>query len=372
MEIREISFFNSFQCAGGACSETCCRGWLIPLEEEDQARLKKERGLFWLKYRLATWCGLKDNFNSTSRYCPFFNKDGLCSMQLQKGHDFIPEVCRSYPRYYRNNGCFEERMIDLSCIEGAKLWFENCFDFSFRIYDGAPESGRYGSNDEEDFLHALESVRKEMADSLLQVKTANELNHLLSRIDAYGEAAQKAYLNEEKDFLGRQPFATYQEKEAGDFACFPYDGRILAKILRTHLYSERLSVANPTLYRLCRSYIETERATKDMAGLLKQLFESFLKRYERYVPYYGALYAYYLYQNFLNIYDDYSFRRNLRLGMIHLNVKFLFDVLMEHDTGTFGDAEFVRSLTVYNRRAYFNETIKDEMYRALEEMTAPA
>ncbi len=369
MEIREISFFNSFQCAGGACSETCCRGWLIPLEEEDQARLKKERGLFWLKYRLATWCGLKDNFNSASRYCPFFNKDGLCSMQLQKGHDFIPEACRSYPRYYRNFGSFEERMIDLSCIEGAKLWFANCFDLSFQTYDGTPESGRFGSNEDAGYLRALLKIREEMIRPLLKVKTAGELSSLLHQIDAYGEAAQKAFLAEENDHLEKHPFAC--DFDEGELCgLFPFDADIFADLMRTHLFSERLSFANPTLYKLCKLYIDAERSTRDMKKLWKTACTSFLERYAHYVPYYGAQYAYYLYQHFLNIYDDYSFRRNLRMGMIHLNVKFLFDVLLERAQGAFSDDDFVRTLSVYNRRAYFNGTIMDEMYRVVETMTA--
>ncbi len=385
MEIREISFFKTFQCAGGNCSETCCRGWIIPLEKEDVDRLKKERGRLGLRIFLATFGGLKENFNSNSKYCPFFNEEGLCSMQLAKGHDFIPEACRSYPRYYRNHGYFEEQMIDLSCIEGAKLWFANCFDLSFRTYDGEPESGRYGSNEDEAFLRSLESVRSEMCDALLRVETVEELNRLFWKIDAYGEAAQKAFLNEENDHLRRHPFSAMPAEAAPDGGAsndapadrtgyaksrfLPFDAEIFEKMMRMHLFSERLAVANPTLYKLCNLYFDMERSTKDLHAHWRKLSASFLERYARYVPYYAALYAYYLYQHFLNIYDDYSFRRNLRMGLIHLNMKFLFDVLLEAKTGTFTEDDFVRTTAVYNRRAYFNGTIRDEIYRVLETLT---
>ncbi|MBO4902058.1 MAG: flagellin lysine-N-methylase [Lachnospiraceae bacterium] len=370
MKIREISFFRDFCCNAGKCEETCCRGWIIPLEKEDAERMKNAGGLLGLRLFFATSGHLRDQFNSSSAVCPFLNRDGLCSMQLAKGHDFLPEACRSFPRFYRNYGAFEERLIDLSCIEGAALWFSRFKELDFHETEGEPESGRFGSNEDEDYLLTLVACRQEMTDALLAVETVADLRDVLARIDAYASEAQQAFLKENGAWLAENPFVTYRPDELckPESNLFPFDANVYEEIMHTHLYGERLSLGNPTLYGYCQLFFRKLNAAKPFRRHWAELADDLLAKYPQYVPYYAGLYAYYLLQHFLKTFDDYSFRRNVRMGLIHLNMKFLFDVLLWEQKGDFDDKDFIKTVAVYNRRAYFNEQIMDEMYRTVEKM----
>ena len=389
MIIREISYYREFACLASACPETCCRGWIIPLEPEDVERMKSQKGLLGLKLFYATGGGLKQNFNSSSATCPFLNRKGLCSMQLSKGHDFLPEACREYPRFFRNYGLWEERYIDLSCIAGAQLWFDQFRDLTFTVEEGDPVSGKDSTNEDEAYLRALDQCRADMVSALLRVTTAEELIRTFTQIDAFAHNLQDAYLHRPDTAIGElskfpsllhplrvaeNPVASPDGQNApltGDALCkpentgiFPFGAKTYRTIMKSHLFSERLAVANPGLYDLCKLYYEIGggKFSKEWP----KLAGDFLIRYERYVPYYASLFSYYLLQHFLRTYEDYSFLRNIRTGLIHVNMKFFFDVLLEHTAKSFTDADFVHNLAVYNRRAYFNGQILDEMYASLE------
>ena len=356
MEIREISYYRQFQCYASACEQTCCRGWIIPLEEEDIGRFRKEKGLLRLKLLLATRLGTRHSFNASSATCPFQDEKKLCSLQLLKGHDFIPEAFREYPRFYRNYGLWEERMIDLSCIAGAKLWFDHHRDLSWNVSDGAPVCGKDSTNDDEDYLRALDRIRQEYIRLLLSVETAEDLIRTLCTIDSHAQSLQDFCLH--AGTCKSVPRIT--EVRESTPGIFPFGASTFCNIMKTHLFGERLAVANPALYALCRLYFDMgatafTRKWPDLAG-------DFLIRHERYASYYASLFAHYLGQHFLRCYEDYSFLRNIRMGLIHLNMKFFFDVLFKNAKGTFTDADFVRNIAVYNRRGYFNMQIQEEMY----------
>lgn len=364
MEIRELSYFQQFTCLASECPETCCRGWIIPLDEEDERRLKAQKGILGLKLFLATRGWLANNFNPSSEVCPFLNREGLCSMQLKKGHDILPEACREYPRFYRNYGLWEEQYIDLSCIAGAKLWFDHYNDLKIIKREGDPVSGKDSTNEDEEYLLALDHCREEMIGALFGVKTTEDLLAVFSAIDLQAKKLQETGLraNGEKELL--KALATFGQQPTSGIKIFPLDAEAIGKIMKTHLFSERLKTANPNLYTLCKLYYDYGSRRFEREWTRSAL--DFLKRNERYVPYYASLYAFYLYQHFLRCYEDYSFIRNVRTGFIHVNMKFLFDVLWERSNGKITDDVFVHGLAVYNRRAYFNAQILDEMYAALD------
>ncbi len=369
MEIRELSFFQNFQCLGADCPETCCRGWLIPLEPEDIERMGQEKGLFRLRYLLATGWGVKKHFNSSSGICPFLNRKGLCSMQLEKGHDFLPEACREYPRFYRNWGPWEERMIDLSCIAGARLWFDHFRDLTFTSHEGEPVSGKDSTNEDETYLKALECLRQKMTEALLKADSLQDVQHVLFVIDDFAKELQGTYLHASDTRIAHAKMLDFDKKlckpEEGK-TLFPFPAQTYQKLMKTHLFSERLAHANPSLHMLCKLYYDEADFPNRFSKMWDTWAASFLERYPKYIPYYASLYAYYLYQHFLWTYEDYSFLKNIRTGLIHINMKFLFDVLLERAQKTISDDDFISTISVYNRRAYFNMKILDEMYAAVQ------
>ena len=210
MEIHEISFFEEFECIGGKCKQTCCEGWQIPLSDDDLERFMDTKGLLKLKIMAAISEGEPKVFNSDCYRCPFHNRHGLCDMQRKRGHDFIPEVCRSYPRFVRNYGEFAERYIDLSCIAGARLFMKHAHDLHCVIRDGDSDCALSVTNDDTDFLRALIKDRTDMTAALLSAASFEDLIYTLNTIDSYAIHIQNAYLKGDPDHIHSLSFASFK------------------------------------------------------------------------------------------------------------------------------------------------------------------
>ncbi|MBR6315900.1 MAG: flagellin lysine-N-methylase [Lachnospiraceae bacterium] len=398
MEIRELDWYQDFSCIGGDCPQTCCRGWIIPLSPEDIARLQGVHGTLGLRIFAAAGGWTRGNFNQKSRQCPFWNKEGLCELQLQKGHSFIPDACQSYPRFFRNYGIFEQRTLDLSCVQAARMFTQHAGNISFHATEGEPATIPCSTNDDPEFLDDLIRVRDEMileltgicdlvnnknsaaAPERRQVKEPDsalkandftlQLDALLRRMFAFACDAQSASLGQNEAFtfcFSNKKSVTAQPQPGKPHihlsesqSMFPLPVNTLRKLLDSSLYHPNLAYSNPKLYELCQDAFAF--LASDSAKI-----PDFLSRHPETMLLYTGYLTYYLHQYFLRIYETYSYRRQVALGIIHLNLLFLLDVTYEKKHGSLSSEEFSQILAVYNRRAYFSDKIQDALYRIFED-----
>ncbi len=364
MEIRKISFYDMFTCLAGACPHTCCHGWMIPLTPEDRTRFKEQKGLF--KLSLLTRISSEDFycFNKGSMTCPFVNDEGLCSLQLKMGHDFIPEACRMFPRFYRNYGPFEERYLDLSCIAAASIFLEGYDGMSLVISDEEPASEPCTTNDDSAFLDELLSLRDVILKRLEGITDAGSLNRALKDIRGYSSMMQRSYLEGLSGFAESHPFDDSSFTDENDL--FPLSIDIINSVMNSSFYHSRLKHTNPMLYKLCRLYFDDSSGITDSDEKWKAAVGDFVSRNKEAVPISTAYYAYYLYLYFLKSYEDYSFVRNASMGIIHINLILLFSVLLEQSEPGSYSKNLAALIASYDRRACFNDEIMDEMYHCLD------
>ncbi len=449
MEIIQLDWYQDFSCIGGDCPQTCCRGWIIPLSPEDITRLQSAHGTLGLRIFAAAGGWTRDNFNQKSRQCPFWNKKGLCELQLQKGHEFIPDACQSYPRFFRNYGIFEQRTLDLSCVQAARMFTQHAGSISFHAAEGESATILCCTNDDPEFLNDLIRVRDEMIqeltgicalanngngeaepkqepelkcrqtqepesapiigqpqeqDSALKAKDFTlRFDTLLRRMFAFACDAQSASLGQNEAFTFRfsdkhsvtaQPQPDTSHINAAETkSMFPLPVNTLRKLLDSSLYHPNLAYSNPKLYELCQdafAFLASDSITKPGTKSARSAQETstetpqqdqnkvqtdgyqiitaeFLSRHLKTMPLYTGYLAYYLHQYFLRIYETYSYRRQVALGIIHLNLLFLLQVTYEKRHGSLSSEEFSQILAVYNRRAYFSDKIQDELYRLFED-----
>lgn len=128
------AFYDQFQCLASECRFTCCKGWEITFSKKDYLSLKRQDGSPELNENMKkTLRRVKKGTLSEKRYgkfdlaggcCPLQRADGLCSLQLEKGFEALPEVCRVFPRgaNYSDSG-YLERSLSPAC-EGVLelLW----------------------------------------------------------------------------------------------------------------------------------------------------------------------------------------------------------------------------------------------------------
>jgi len=150
--ILQPEYLSKFKCVGGACTDSCCKGWRVSIDKKT-----------YLKYRRADDKELlamldkhikrerKEDVKSDDAYakvglvngdCPFLDAKNLCVIQSKLGYDGLSDVCAIYPRHYKIVDKKLERGATLSCPEIARLALFNEEGISFERVDEEPEVGR--------------------------------------------------------------------------------------------------------------------------------------------------------------------------------------------------------------------------------------
>jgi len=98
MKVYRPNYIKNFKCDGKICDSRCCRDWRIVLDEETREK--------YLRLPAAT----REKFFShvdeaaqvfkmkKSGACPFLNENFLCTLQIERGEEFLPAICQSFPR----------------------------------------------------------------------------------------------------------------------------------------------------------------------------------------------------------------------------------------------------------------------------------
>ncbi len=115
-------YYPKFQCIGGACPHNCCIGWEIDIDSETYLKYQGISGDFGNRIRQSV--SLEDTPHfilQEAERCPFLNHENLCDIILEKGEDFLCQICNDHPRF-RNffSGCTEVG-LGLCCEEAARL-----------------------------------------------------------------------------------------------------------------------------------------------------------------------------------------------------------------------------------------------------------
>lgn len=117
----KLEFYDDFVCTGGSCSFTCCEGWEIAVDEDT-----------YLKWKNSSWKSgcLSENITTKKsrtkkelhtikmgphKSCSFLNEEGLCSVVIECGEEFIPATCRTFPRLENRFGRLKEYSLSCAC-----------------------------------------------------------------------------------------------------------------------------------------------------------------------------------------------------------------------------------------------------------------
>lgn len=358
MQIKRISILNEFQCTGADCSVNCCRGWKVPVDHDMYMKYLNEKGVFGTLLR----CSIEKKedlvaFRSTFRGCPFWGFDRLCTMQKKHGTEYMPAVCIQFPRQLYNLEFFCEETLYLACPEAARLFLVSVSEnkaFDFTETQGCAGYEVNTTNDDRVFLDYLLKSRDELA-SMLRSGTRFDSMAILE----YGRDAQNAC-------LGSAALPSPLNYQSGQH--YVIDREKMNKLFFNGFYHPSLRTLSPFLFRLCRKYIrnfgirilsDPGAADRKFARLKEIVYEkvpdldNLLNRY----------YEYYLYTNFLDIYEDYSFSKHLLFGIAKTNMLWLFLALYTKNRKQAGTDEIAKIIAVYERRApQIEDALKSSLF----------
>jgi lysine-N-methylase len=135
-------YMADFKCISSNCTDTCCAGWDINIDEDTYNRYVNSHG------RLKSLLGEKftenkyehDFFNGgfmvleLENKCPFLNPNMLCDIHGNFGEENLCITCKNYPRVFNIvDGVYEKSGLP-SCIEVCTKALLNKDKMEFKEY----------------------------------------------------------------------------------------------------------------------------------------------------------------------------------------------------------------------------------------------
>lgn len=126
------SFYDEFKCIASECTDNCCIGWEIDIDDQTLLKYEKIKGDFGDEIR-SQIVKSPDGSNcfrlSENDRCPFLNKHNLCRIIINCGEDALCDICKNHPRFYEWFPGVTECGLGLSCEEVCRLLLrdENSF-----------------------------------------------------------------------------------------------------------------------------------------------------------------------------------------------------------------------------------------------------
>ncbi|MBQ4549737.1 MAG: flagellin lysine-N-methylase [Oscillospiraceae bacterium] len=142
MELIYPSYYKAFSCIASACPDSCCHEWEVQVDAESAERYRSMEGELGDALRSYLYDEDGETYlrNEHGR-CPMWRADGLCRIQVERGHDELCTVCQQFPRLRHDYGDFLELGLELSCPEAARLILETPLELVTESVPGgeAPE-----------------------------------------------------------------------------------------------------------------------------------------------------------------------------------------------------------------------------------------
>lgn len=120
--------YEKFACIGGRCPLTCCKGWEITVDSETYGKWKNE---FTNADNVRHTVSKKKSYGKVEykinmgqgKCCPYFNEEGLCGIVIRYGEEYLPTICRQFPRIINEYDGRKEKTLSCACPEVVDLLF---------------------------------------------------------------------------------------------------------------------------------------------------------------------------------------------------------------------------------------------------------
>ena len=126
-------FYDSFKCIADKCTDSCCIGWEIDVDEVAFDKYQKLQSPLGDEIRS---CITESEDGSScfklseNKRCPFLNENNLCDIIIKCGESFLCDICSEHPRFYEWFPGVTECGLGLCCEEVCRILLENEEPFS--------------------------------------------------------------------------------------------------------------------------------------------------------------------------------------------------------------------------------------------------
>lgn len=171
-------FYDAFKCIADKCTDSCCVGWEIVIDNDSLSEYKKLNTEFGEKIReniTEDECGSKIFKLDEQERCPFLNEKNLCDIITNCGEDSICYICKEHPRFYNDFAEATEYGLGLCCEEVCRLLIENDAPLGFVSEDdGFPDDYYVNGENEPEYYKVTYKLREEFYEVLSGEESYNE------------------------------------------------------------------------------------------------------------------------------------------------------------------------------------------------------
>lgn len=185
-------FYDSFKCIADKCSDSCCIGWEIDV---DEIALEKYQNIFTAfgehicSQIIQTDDGSHCFKLSEKERCPFLNENNLCNIIIKCGENYLCDICREHPRFYEWFIGVTECGLGLCCEEVCRILLENEEPFSLIEESDGEEIVLENKEDiaESDLYIFLSAFREKLFEILFnkEISFEEKLVKVLSKTEAF-------------------------------------------------------------------------------------------------------------------------------------------------------------------------------------------
>ena len=170
-------YYIDFQCKADQCRRTCCSSWRIPISHEEYNKLITMECSEELNRRVHSTFVMpetvsEDHYRYISfnwlGYCPLQDKN-LCNLYLEKGENYLPTVCRLFPRSLKNINGVNVACCSASCEKTVEMLFE-CSDLNLQemVIKERPQFTYNVSEDDIEQIKLFNEIIKDRSTTLAQ------------------------------------------------------------------------------------------------------------------------------------------------------------------------------------------------------------
>ncbi|NOW91209.1 lysine-N-methylase [Clostridium beijerinckii] len=318
-------YYKNFKCIASKCTDTCCAGWEIIIDDETYRNYNKVSGEFGerLRANLTLYEDGEPGFVLQNNNCPFLNKNNLCDIYTELGEKSLCYTCKTYPRLIEEYSNLREMGISLSCTEATRLILQDPKPITFEVSDDYEIEDPYDDINF-DISVQLISARK-MALDILQDRSV-DLNHRIALVINFAhdiqEEINKNDLSKTKNIVNRYSRESYKKELLNKFDKYKakqsdkYENMLKCMNMYKNLYP-----INDNWPQILEHAVDCFYKIDDVAFYKKQ-YDAFNEYYKTRTYEYEHLTVYFIFQYFMKaIFDEELYSKVTLAVMSYLIIK---------------------------------------------------
>ena len=332
-------YYKEFKCIASECTDTCCAGWEIIIDEETFDKYKKVTSPFAerLHSKITIYEDGEPGFALESNAnCPFLNNKNLCDIYSELGEDHLCYTCQQFPRFTNEYGSTREIGISMSCPEAARIMLKDDTKVTFE------------SSEDEKLVSTYNDINVNLYIQLLGCRKIT-LEHRISLILSFAHDIQEKIdedaLNEIADIKKKYANSDFQSDYIKSLPHYKLnkddEHKLLIDYKNTFLNIDHLTEGWPLLIE--QSFIES-------------ILNNYSTKYHEFKTYYKEkeyefehLIVYFIFRYFMEAAIDYDLYAKIKLAAVSFIIIKELDIARYINNGEFTTEDNIDIMHLYSK-----------------------